>query len=187
MAQTNDEYADFKAEADKPTDEKFALLAGIVDEARRRNNEIERLSAELQTEQDALHAILWIRLPALMDEMGLTEFKNKDGLKITVADEVFCSISAERNFAAMKWLEDNQHGGMIKREITVAFNKDQQDQATALLAELDGKYAGLSNKKAVHASTLKAWVKEMLRQGKALPNELFGIKQVRLAKIPGLK
>lgn len=159
----------------------------MVDLAKETNAKIIDLQAKLKVEQERLRNIMWTKLPAMMKDMKLKSFKTLDGLDIDLKDEVQCSISEERRASAIGWLEANKHEGIIKREISIAFNKDQQEQADKLMAELAGRFAGLGEKKTVHPSTLKAFVKEMLTTGKSIPTDIFAIRQFEIAKIPNLK
>ncbi len=180
------DYSDFKEQA-APTDEAFAPLNAMVIEARETQAEIARLERELEAKTKHLAGIIYVRLPALMQGMGLSEFKTTDGLEISVKEEVEAHISKENQGTAHKWLDENGHGGIIKRDITVSFNKEQAEAAKTLLAELQTKFAGVASKQSVHAQTLKAWAKEMLGNGAAFPMEMFGIFRRKVAKIPDLK
>lgn len=180
------DYSDFK-ETSTPSDEAFAPLNALVVEARETQAAIATLERELDEKAKLLVGILTVRLPSLMQSMGLTEFKTTDGLEISVKEEVEAHISKENQTAAHEWLDKNNHGGIIKRDITVSFNKEQNEAAKALLEELSKKFAGVASKQTVHPQTLKSWAKEMLGNGADFPMELFGIFRRKVAKIPDLK
>jgi len=63
----------------------------------------------------------------------------------------------------------------LATKVSVNFGKDEDRQAEHAVDTL--KQLGLipSVKQAVHPSTLKAFVKEQLTQGKDIPSETFGI------------
>jgi hypothetical protein len=180
------DYSEFKDET-KIADTAFAALNALVDQARQSQKKINSLGTELATEQEVLRNVLWVRLPAMMQEMGLKQFKTLDGTEINVKDEIVAHITEEKKLEAHRWLDDNGHGGLIKREVSVAFNREQQEMATALVNELAERFAATAEKKVVHPQTLKAWAKEMLKDGKSFPLELFGVKRFQVAKIPDLK
>jgi hypothetical protein len=179
------DYSDFK-DTTKPSDAAFAALNALVQEAKDAQGEINRLSRELKEQSEKLNGILYVRLPAMAEEMGLQKFTTSDGLDVAIKEEIEAHVNKANQPTAFKWLEDNDHGGLIKREIKVSFNREQAEAAKALMAELAPKYAGVAEKQTVHPQTLKAWVREMLGKGAALP-EVFGVRRVKVAKIPDLK
>lgn len=175
-------YAAFK-DTSRPAEEAMAALRSMIDQAKEKEANIERLSAELRLQQEELRELTWTKIPMLMDEMGLEEIKTPDGIKVKVKEEIEAGISAERRPLAHKWLEENGHSGLIKREISVAFNRDQSEAAAELVTELQGRFAGVSQDSKVHPATLKAWVREMLAKGQELPLDLFGVFRRRIAKM----
>ncbi len=122
-------------------------------------------------------------LPALMAEIGLTELKLADGSVVSIKEEVDAGLSEERRPAALRWLLDNGFGGLIKTEITVAFERGQHDEAEKLAAELGLTVPNLNLTETVHSATLKSFVKEQLREGHAIPMDLFGVFPYSIAKV----
>jgi hypothetical protein len=175
-------YAAFKDSA-RPAEEAMTALRAMIDQAREKEAAIESLSAQLKLEQEALRDLTWTKIPTLMDEMGIEEIKTPDGIKVKVKEEIEAGISTERRSLAHKWLEENGHAGLIKREISVAFNRDQSEEAAKLVGELQGRFPGVSQDSKVHPATLKAWVREMLAKGNELPLDLFGVFRRRIAKM----
>jgi hypothetical protein len=81
---------------------------------------------------------------------------------------------AERMELFFKWLRDHQHGGMIKREVSLTgcFAKGEEEDADALKADfekifgpdiLDGRLA-LKDAPSVNYQTYNAWLRETLTQ-----------------------
>lgn len=172
----------------KPTNEAFAALHALINEGRRLQNIVADLEDKLKAANGALFDIQSNRIPTACAEMGLKKFETEDGIEIKVTDEVQANMSEERWPLAIAWLDSNNHGAIIKRTIGIAFNKDQQADADRMLALLlEEKFAGVSESKKVHASTLKAWAKNMLKEGKSFPQDVFGIRQFKMAKIPEKK
>lgn len=176
-----DDYSEFNEKVE-PKQEAFKKLNDLVAAAKTLQNELSDLEIKTKLRTDQLNQLLWVGIPNCCDDMGLKEFTTQDGQKVAIKDEIQASITEERKQAALKWLDDNGHGGLVKRKIEVAFNKDQQKEAEDLLAELGGRFAGLSESKGVHPSTLKAFVREMVAKGEYLPLETFGVHKFRIAK-----
>lgn len=125
-------------------------------------------------------------LPEAMAELGLAELQLDDGTKISVALEVYCGIPAAERERAFQWLEDNDFGGLIKTEVKVPFGRNDDERAALrkLVQILESERFEYQAKQDVHAQTLKAWLKEQLREGRQdLPLQLFGARPVTLAKV----
>jgi len=136
-------------------------------------------------------------LPGMMQELGVTKMALTDGNEITVAQEVYASVPADRKELAWSWLETNNFGGLIKTEVQVAFGKGELEDARKLLDDL--ATIGITNgtiSRDVHPQTLKAFLKEQLANpktelteeeqllGMSLLNlELFGARPVLTAKV----
>lgn len=113
--------------------------------------------------------------PELMREVGLTEVKLEDGRSIKLMDEVQCSITQENKPAAHKWLRSNKFGGLIKTVLSVQFGRDEDAKVKTAKAALVKLGYAPELGEAVHAQTLKAFVKEQRAKGKSPPEKLFGI------------
>lgn len=175
------DYSEFKDAT--PGEETFAALNALVDAIREKEAECEMAATVLAKRQEELRVLSGVQLPNLMDELQLKEFTTVRGLKIELDEKIECGISEDRKPVAFRWLENNGHAGMIKRQVGVQFNKGQEAEAKQLVEELTGKFAAVTENRTVHPSTLKAWVKEMLREGKNFPLEHFGVFRRKVAKI----
>lgn len=151
--------------------------------------DVARLTAELEKLQKQQTRLEMEDLPELMREVELTSFRMKDGREIELVDEVSCGITKENSQAAMKWLDDNKFGGLIKTLVKVAFNREDREAAVKLASNVEAtaKKKGLSIVpevvETVHASTLKSFVKEELSKGHAIPFDLFSIHPYSKVKI----
>lgn len=122
-------------------------------------------------------------IPALMQELQLQKIVLESGETITVGLEVYASIPAANKEEAFQWLVLNNHGGLIKTDLSLAFGREELDKAKALAAELAEKGLEPVIDQSVHANTLKAFIKEQLKEGKEVPLALFGARSVNKAKI----
>lgn len=123
--------------------------------------------AWMRTEQDDL--------PAAMMEAGLQEIALKDGARIQLKEDCKAAITEKTRGPALAWLLANNFGGLIKTNVTVEFGRGERDQAEAARAALEARYPGVVIKEDVHASTLKAFVKEQMASGNAIPMDLFNV------------
>jgi hypothetical protein len=141
-------------------------------------------------------------LPGMMQELGVSEMTLTDGNKIKISQEVYSSVPEHRKEEAWGWLEKNGYGGLIKAEVSVAFGKGELEKAQELLDNLATEL-GITNgvlSREVHASTLKAFLKERLADPKTeltaeeakagmslLSLEMFGARPVDTAKVSAPK
>jgi hypothetical protein len=164
---------------------KIATLAALL---RGAESTVENLVEELKDAKEEVRRLQEDDLPELMRELGLSEIKLEDGAKVSVFEEVDCNISEERRSRAHAWLSDNGFGGIIKSAVTVEFGRDEHSEALAAaqqIHEATGRDALL--KEGVHPQTLKAFVKEQMAAGVAIPQELFGIRPYSKAKLTKAK
>lgn len=154
---------------------------------------------ELLELQSGRHTELRTRiLPDAMSEAAMTTFALTDGTKIAVEDFVSGSLPKEdpdkpetvaARAAAIKFLEDNEAGGLIKNVITVEFEKSQHNEALSLAQDLRDKGFAVNVKSDVHPQTYMAWARDALKQGLNLDADLMNLFIGRVAKldIPGFK
>ena len=122
-------------------------------------------------------------LPMLMAEAGLQELKLADGSLVKVTEDCDAAISEANRPAAMRWLESNGFGGLIKTKIQLALDRGNHEEAVALRDQLAQTHPEVELKEEVHHSTLKAFVKEQLASGKAIPMDLFSVHPYSKATI----
>lgn len=149
--------------------------------------EVERITKELAEEKRELAKIETEDLPELMREIGMQSVTLDDGSIVEVVDEVDCGISEERRGIAHAWLIENGFGGLIKTEVSVAFGSGEFENAMALAEELRGEDFDPNLVERVHPATLKAFIKEQLAKGVAVPFDTFGIHPYSKAKLKKAK
>jgi len=149
-------------------------LAGQIEEA---EEALKELNAKFRQ-------ISEVDLPNAMLELGMRSFKLEDGASISVEKFYGASIKVENRPLAYKWLEDNGHGPLIKTDVTVPFGKGEEARKDAkdLMDSLKEEGFDVSLEESVHHSTLKAWAKEQIESGTALP-DLFTVFVGEKAKI----
>lgn len=173
------DYGDY---VDKPEGDGLAELRRLADELEQAQERVAEAEAALKAAQQTAKHLAEEVLPGKMAEVGLEMFKTPSGFTLEIKEQVFAHIAKARAAAAYRWLEENGHGGMIKRHVLVAFNKDQEEAASKLHANLQLEFSGVTQKLQVNAGTLKAWAKRMLEAGEEVPLDLFGIHTKTVAK-----
>lgn len=117
-------------------------------------------------------------LPFLLEEAGAVPgvpFPTLSDYMLTLTEDVITSIAEADQEAAFAWLDENGHGGMVKRNIVVRFDREQQEAAQELLNRLKLEFPEARQNCAVHGQTLRAWAREMLEANEfhTIPDSIF--------------
>ena len=111
----------FEVEA---TDQEISRIAVLCKKQLDLEKEVDRLNELLAETQKQLSTIREHDLPDAMAEANVSELKLKDGAKVTVQPFVGAHITQAKAKDAHQWLDENGHGGLIKRELTFKFNRE---------------------------------------------------------------
>lgn len=129
-------------------------------------------------------------MPEVMDSNDIDDFSLTSGLQVVVKEHVVASLKKELQPAGCAYLEKNGFSALVKRTITVPFTTRQgklADKVAKAIQKAVGKeQVAIEDQRAVHHSTLSAWVRNQLKEGKELSTEtmkLFGVFRQRRAVI----
>jgi hypothetical protein len=144
---------------------------------------IQALEDDVKARKAKLFELQTVELPEAMDMAGIAEFTTSDGAKVKVAPVVQGSLPKEysKRSAALDWLRANGHEGLIKREISVAFGKGQDDVASLLVDKINELLqseevdAPVEDNPSVHPQTLCAWAREMIAEQTPFPADSLGL------------
>lgn len=142
---------------------------------KRQKAELEAAKAEIKEKEKAYLQLERVDIPELMSEVGLSEVKLEDGTVIRIKEDVDTKITDATRDAALRWLLDNNFGGIIKTEISLAFPRGAREEAAKVVQDLSVKYEGVQMKENVHSATLKSFVKEQMENGGGVPMDLFNV------------
>jgi hypothetical protein len=149
-----DPFAKYRTN-ERPDIEQFAHLNELVNQLDKAEQDVVEAETTLKEAQERQRRLEEFEIPDYMDTLGLEEFTLTSGLTIEVVRKIRASIG-NRKVAAFKWLIDKGHGGLIKRTIMVAFNREQSEDAHKLLKTLQPKFAGVKEEMKVEAASLTA-------------------------------
>lgn len=177
-----DDYTKFVEGA--PSDDALSTLAGLVADLHIAETDVLRKEKELKDAQTHARDLAEQQIPECMHEIGLAEFKTTEGVKIELKNSLRVTPKKENRMAVLDWLEELGHGALIKRTVSVAFNRDQESEAESLLTYLSAErgFQARTDRK-IEAATLRKFVADRLRDGVELPMELLGVFQYNFAKI----
>lgn len=123
-------------------------------------------------------------MPELMRELEIKSFTLKDGTKISLVDDLLCGITEANRNEAHTWLRENKFGGIIKTVVSQRYDAGDIElaiQNAAAITALTGREAAVTEN--IHASTLKAFLKEQRAKGTKIPAILFGLFPFSKAKV----
>ena len=162
-------------------------VAGLARKIKQQQDKVERLDRELKDEKQALLKLTDEDLPSTMADLGLSKFSLDDGSTVAVTATYGASILVKDRPAAYDWLRDNGFDDIIKNVISCQFGRGEDDQASAFHAFASQQGYPADQNESIHASTLKAFVKERIETGEDFPHTLFGAYVGQRAVIKGAK
>ncbi len=148
-------------------------LSQLVQNLRNVENQIEDAENHVKALKQEKHRLSVENIPALMDEMGV-ERLDVDGLTVERKMIVSASIPKDRKDEAYSWLRENGCDDIIKNDVTCSFGKGQDNSAKNVIAILQDAGFDPATKAHVHPSTLKAFVRERVTDGKPIDLDMFG-------------
>lgn len=181
---TSNDLEELMAQAmeETPADSDLARVAAVARKQWVYEQQVEEAEKLLEERKKLLNEVRDKELPDLMQEVGMAEFKLDNGYKVTVKNEVYCSIPEDPE-PAFAWLRENGFGAIIKNFVSVAFGKGEDEIAKSAVQALVDLGLQPEIKTSVHPSTLKAFIKEQMAKGIAVPLESFGAYAVNRSKI----
>lgn len=148
-------------------------LSDLVRKLRNVESQIDDAEQHLKSLKQEKHKLSVENIPVLMDEMGV-ERLDVDGVTVSRKMIVHASIPVDRRDEAFSWLRDNGLDDIIKNDVTCSFGKGEDNVAGDVIGILRERGFDPKTKTHVHPSTLKAFVKERVTDGKPIDLDMFG-------------
>jgi len=123
------------------------------------------------------------QIPELMESVHQEELTVRGGLKVKLKKVTYTSVSKDRKPLAIKWLDDNNHGGIVKRTVVVSFNKCDEEKVAKLIRLIGKGWPDHKTVLDVNGSTVKALITKLMEDGEDVPKETFGVHQVTAATL----
>jgi hypothetical protein len=83
-------------------------------------------------------------------------------------------IPDEKRQAAFQWLEQNDHGDLVKSVINIFFGMQEHEERLRVMKLLDDAKVQYYTNESVHHMTIKAFVKSEILKGHTIPMDLLG-------------
>jgi len=159
---------------DKLDDGKLDKVSRLANEAARLQEDVDRTAEENKHFKKALHKVTDELLPEALEELNLQNFTLKDGSEISVKPVYAASIPKDRRTEAYDWLREQGDGDIIKNNVTVTFGKGEDQDAQAFMLMCGDQGFTPQQQEKIEPMTLKAWFREQVESGHAIPLDLFG-------------
>jgi len=182
-----EDYEETLSSVEKLDNSGLDTVAGLARKIKQQQEKVERLDRELKDEKQNLLKLTDEDLPSTMADLGLSKFSLDDGSTVEVKPTYGASILVKDRPAAYDWLRDNGFDDIIKNIVSCQFGRGEDDQASAFHAFASQQGYPTSQNESIHASTLKAFVKERIETGEDFPHTLFGAYVGQRAIIRGAK
>ena len=159
---------------DKLKDDQLDSISKLANEAASLERKIADTEQLLKDHKQSLHKITDEQLPEALETMGLQKFTLKDGAEIAVKPIYAASIPKDRKEEAFQWLRDHEFGDLVKNNVTVTFGRGEDTIAKDFVNMCGSQGFTPSQLEKVEPMTLKAWLRERVEAGDAVPLDLFG-------------
>lgn len=168
-----------------PTEQELEVISKELQEAVTLQLKIDGMEEILAQHRQELHHITTRKLPDIMLAAGTLAFKTPEGAKVEIKEFMSGSLPKgdDERTAALKYLEDNGAGSLIKNQFFIAIGKGQKQELKELTSALKKVGVDYKREENVHAQSLYAWARERVKNGEPLPLETLGLYSGRVAKI----
>lgn len=168
-----------------PTEQELSAISKELQIAVQLQTTIDGMEEVLAIKRQELHSITTRKLPDIMLAAGTLAFKTPEGAKVEIKEFMSGSLPKEKleRDVALKFLEMNGAGPLIKNSFFIALGKGQKEELKQLTKALKGVGVDYTRKEDVNAQSLYAWARERVKNGEPLPLETLGLYSGRVAKI----
>lgn len=170
--------------ADKVTGEgELSELTRLADQLEQYELEVAQAEEVLKAAQQKRDHLAQHVIPERMQACGQTDIGISGGRRLVLKETTKASIPNSSRIQAFRWLRENGHEALIKREIKLGFGKGKDNVAAALADDLRKQGYDFDDKVTVHPQTLIGFVNQKLEAGEDIPFDLFGIVRLKSAKV----
>lgn len=155
----------------------------LIDALDKADEDVKDAEETLKSRKERARKLREEYIPSAMAELGYNEVKLDSGEKVTIKDEVYASVPARSKPLAFQWLRSHGFDSLIKTDLKVTFGKGDDEAAKKLREELTEEGLNFNTTENIHPQTLRAFIKERLRDGEDIPLDLFGAQPVQVAVV----
>jgi hypothetical protein len=156
-------------------DNDLVQISALATRAKVLEKEIEDLELVAKERKEQLKKLVEESIPSALGGMGLKSFKMADGSSIEVKTYYSATINDNSRAGAYEWLRENGYDDIIKNTVSVRFGRGEDTLCDDLLNLLRERNYPVDQTEKIEPQTLKAFVREVIENGKPLPMDLFGV------------
>ena len=149
-------------------------LMGLVDEQLTIEATIEIAEETLKELKKDHNRVALLEIPEIMDELGVAEITLTNGKKVSVKENLYCSVPKKRMGEIADFLIDHDYATLLKQDVIVPLDATDDELKANVLDALARVGVDYSETFKVNTSSLKKAVKEMLENGVDLDLSMFG-------------
>lgn len=142
------------------TEDALTKLEAAVERFQNLEAEVETLKETLSEKTKTFLAVSQVEIPELLHQYGLSEIKLKNKKKVIVSQGVSVSVPDEKQETFNDFLKAHDAEDLVKLQIS--FGRMPESMQRALFAFIGAMEYEYEAKKAVHPSTLKKYVSDLL-------------------------
>lgn len=178
---------DDEFEVDGPNDNDLRTVSRLAQLQLQYHREVEVLEQELQDAKERLRQIQEIDLPEAMLSCQTTSYTTDKGISVQVAVEYYAHNTKESFPAAQRWLKSRGYEDIITNSLELKLGKGEEALTKKIIDLIrrlpEGNRIRIDDKSFINAQTLKAFVREQIRNNVPIPFETFGVYVRRIAKV----
>lgn len=170
--------------ADTPSEDGLSRLSRLFARRSEIADKVEALKAELSVAEEELRGIDEKDFPDLFDEVGVTSFKIGNR-SVSVEEKLYGGIpkDAEGRARAMDILKANGGESLMKMNVSIAFNKGEDQKAKETAEEIKDMGLNPVVEESIHSATYQKWARDMLEAGTVIDLKALGLYHRRFVKI----
>jgi hypothetical protein len=173
----------YDSEVKTPDPGALGELSNLCLQMLTQQQEVQSIEEQLLEAKKILQDFRVSRIPGLMQELGISDLKLASGAHIFLQRVVSCRLKPLEKMKAFEWLEVHEFGAMVKHELSASFGRGEGELANKAALALITMGLQPSLTKDVHFQTLSAWARRQVEEGGVIPEDLFDLSIVNLAKI----
>jgi uncharacterized metal-binding protein len=164
---------------EKPSEAAPATLENIMIFATRYNEieaEIESILAYCATLKEEAKEIEEVKLPGVLQALGMSDFGLTDGSKVKIDPAFQGSVAIkdpEQRKKQIDWLVKNDGQDLVRNEISISFGRGQDAEAKAVCDILNEYHITYEIGESVHSGSLGAFIKEKMANGEDVPLDVL--------------
>lgn len=158
----------------------LTTMIHVLEGFKKQRDSIQKL---LDTFEDNIKKYSFVLIPDKMNELGLQKFTTSEGLVVETVGVYSGSFVEGKTDEGVEWLEEHGHGGVVKRNVVVPFEKGEDKKVEKIEALLKKEGLGYDVLKSVHHQTFKGLVRELTESGVTLPPTIFKTFVGKQAKV----